>query len=452
MAAQQIFDVRDVAGEAAAPSRQEQEKTAIDVNRHSQEEQAAAAAVVDAAQAEAVAAQAAAEGGVLPTQAPLQGIGEIAQAPAPAPAPAATETTAAAAPATPAAEAAGLSPWAIGGIAALGVGGVAAVASGGSDNAAPVAAPAPAPVPVPVPAPPPPPPANVAPTSADKAIATDADGQTALSAASFAFNGPEAGDTLKSVTIGTITPTVVESATLQLDEASGHAYQFVAGATPVSWAIANQAAIDAGGHLLVIDSAAELALIRDSFAGATANGLGSPTGQNGTWIGLAQDGAATTPTDGWNWVPVAGAAVVPFPGNAPTWNTGEPNDSDGVENGEDQWAALYQGTGPADTQLIYDWDNTGLPNYIIEFESALTLNGAAVASGQVIDAAQLGNLSWNSVFNDGGTVAFNVTDSGQPNLTSTSSNTLTFNNPVSDAGPSQSLSAMIDDPNQNVLA
>lgn len=147
MAAQQLIDVRDVVGEAAAPSRQEQGKTAIDGNRHPQEDQAAAAAIVDAAQA-------AAEGGVLPTQAPLQGIGEIAQAPAPAPA--AAETTAAATPATPAAEAGGLSPWAIGGIAALGVGGVAAVAGGGSDNAAPVAAPAPVPVPVP----PPPPPAD----------------------------------------------------------------------------------------------------------------------------------------------------------------------------------------------------------------------------------------------------------------------------------------------------
>lgn len=123
-----------------------------------------------------------------------------------------------------------------------------------------------------------------------------------------------------------------------------------------------------------------------------------------------------------------------------------------MENGEDQWAALYQGTSPSDTKLIYDWDNTGLPNYIIEFESALTLNGAAVASGRVIDAAQLGNLSWNSVFNTGGTVTFNVTDSGQPNLTSASSNTLTFTNPVADAGSGQSLSAMIDDPNQNVLA
>jgi hypothetical protein len=445
MVAQTKVDIRSAAAKTAAADKQGPQDEVVVDNKDLLQDQAAAAAVVDAGQSDAVAVQVTAEAGILPTDAPLQSIGEIAQAPAPT----TTDTTTPATTPAPAAEAeaaTALSPWAIGGIALVGIGAVAAAANSGDDDN-PVAAP-----------PPPPggnePPANVAPTSTDQAIVADADGQTALSSASFLFNGPEADQTLASVTIASVAPNVTESATLQFDEATGHAYQFVAG-PGISWADANAAAIAAGGHLLVIDSTAELELVRDSFATATAAGLGGSTGADGTWIGLTQAAGSATLTDGWAWTSVTGveAGGAAFPGAGSTWNAGEPNDSDDNEDGQDQWGAIYQGGSPTDTALIYDWDNSNLPNYIIEFESALTLNGNAVAPGQVVAAADLGGLTWNSVFNDGGTVTYNVTDSGTPNLTSAAPNTLTFTNPVTfDGGASQSISAMIEDQHLTGLA
>jgi hypothetical protein len=291
------------------------------------------------------------------------------------------------------------------------------------------------------------------PTSADANGTTDVDGVTALSAANFAFSGPEATDTLAAVNIATVTPTVTESATLLFDDATGHAYQFVAAPAAVSWADANAAATAAGGHLLVINSAEELGMIRDGFATATAAGLGDSSGTNGTWIGLSQAAGAAAPGDGWSWVsnlgvPNGGPAVAGTPDAG--WNTGEPNDTDGAESGQDDWGALYQGTSPTDTALMYDWDASGLPNYIIEFESALTLNGEAVAPGTTVAADQLAGLSGNSLFNTGGTVTYTVTDSA--GLTSEAPNTLTFGPAVTDSGPSQSISMLVEDPHLTSLA
>lgn len=420
----------------------------VDDRQPTEDQVAAAAAATDAEQPAAV--EVVAEAGILPTEAPIQSIGEVAQAPAPA-----TTTTPTPAPA----DAGGTTeynPWLVGGAAVLGIGAIAAVANDDDDdNPAPPPAgeePPPAPPPGGEEPPPPPPPANVAPTSENTDVPLTAP-QTPLSADLFPFSGPEPTDTLAAVTIASVTPTVAESPTLIYDEISGHAYQFVSGPT-ISWADANAAAVAAGGHLLVIDSAEELALIRDGFATATPSGLGGPLGSDGTWIGLSQAAGQTGVGDGWSWISNQGApnAGLPFSGTDAFWNTGEPNDANDVEDGQDDWGAIYQGLDPTDTKLIFDWDATGLPNYIIEYESALTLNGDAVPLNTPITVDQLGSVTWNSVFNSGGALTFTVTDSA--GLTSAEAYTMTFSPVVTSADPGSSLSvaSLVEDQHLNVLA
>ena len=391
--------------------------------------------------------------GIAPTMAPLPpSIGEVAQA---ATTQASDTSSVASAPAIEGATA--ISPWMVGGAALFGIGGIAAIAH--DDNrASPVAAePPPAPPigsgPVAVP------PENAPPIGADKDISLESDGTTALDTTTFGFSGPEVTDTLKSVKIEAITTTNLSTAIL--DETSGHGYQFVSGAAGVTWQEAHAAANAAGGHLLVIDSDAEIALVRDAFSDAAPNGLGDPSGATGSWIGLSQEMVFDLfgMGEGWKWVSTTGveAGGADFPGSAPLWNAGEPNDiGDGHEHNTDQFAAIFQGDSADDTRLIYDYRGT-LPNYIVEYESVpapLTLAGNAVLPGQVIDAADLDSLSWNSVFNNGGTVTFTVTDSADQE--SIASNRLTFA-PAAEAsgidlGAGQSVSSLVDDQHLYLLA
>jgi len=130
----------------------------------------------------------------------------------------------------------------------------------------------------------------------------------------------------------------------------------------------------------VIDSAAELVLVRDSFA------LGD-FGTTGAWIGLSQDPAAAQVDAGWSWISLAGVerGGPAFSNASPIWqywNQGEPNDTNDDESDHaDQWGAIFAGEDqPGDMNLIYDWDANGLSSYIIEYEGALTLDGVAVGS------------------------------------------------------------------------
>ena len=134
MVAQTKADVRSIADKPAAAGNKGVQKAAVIGGEELLDEQVAAAAVIDAEQADAVAAQVVADAGILPTDAPMQSIGEMAQAPAPT----TTDTTSSATTPPPAAEAAaGLSPWAIGGIALLGVGAVAAIANDDDNDSPP---------------------------------------------------------------------------------------------------------------------------------------------------------------------------------------------------------------------------------------------------------------------------------------------------------------------------
>lgn len=439
--------LRGVPGKAvAAGAIDARERAPVD-SRELLHDQAAAAAVVDAGQAEAVAAQAAADGGLLPTEAPLQGIGEMAQAPAPA-APETTPPTATTPPPV-AEEAAPVSPWVIGGGALLGVGALVALANSDDDNDNP--APPPAEVPPPVEVPPPAPPANVAPTSgATVPVVTEVDGTTSLSPANFPFADTDAGDTLTTVRITGITPTPVDltaNPALQVDPVSNHGYELVS--ADVTWEQARDLAVARGGYLAVLDTPAEMAQVNDWYLLSA-----DASGTTGTWIGASQAADAATPDAGWSWINNTPLAADPA---SALWNNlapfEEPNDGAGTgETGLENFAAIYEGSG---SNLIYD-AGTGITatqsGFLIEYDTAavspLTLNGAAVTTGQVIAADQLANLSWNSVFNTGGTVTFQV---GDNDGAYSADNTLTFTNPpaVTVTPPT---TIAIEDQHLNVLA
>ncbi|MBA3477694.1 MAG: C-type lectin domain-containing protein [Lautropia sp.] len=458
MVAQTKADVRSAADKPVASGKKGVQQAGFVDGKETLDDQAAAAAVVDADQAEAVAAQVVADGGIMPTEAPTQSIGEIAQATSPTTTDTTTTDTTSTTTAPPVEGAsAGLSPWAIGGIALLGVGAIAAVASSGGDNDTPVAAAPPPSVPPPGPAPGPAP-ANVAPTSANSTVPAEADGTTALSASNFPFTDANAGDALTTVRIGAITSTPVETVTnpaLAVDTTSGHGYELVAGVA--TWEQANAAAIARGGYLAVLDTATEMAFVNANFSG-----LGPDTGDGGAWVGLRQAADAATPGAGWTWVD--GTAL---PGDSPLWSDafggslpGDFRDEPftaGLENHEADFGGIYEGTSDTDTALLFDrgagtgHPNAGtdtLPQYLIEYNttSALTLNGAAVAAGQTIAVADLAALTWNTVFNTGGTVAFAVGD--KAGAYSTPENTLTITPPAA----ATSVATMIDDQHINVLA
>ena len=220
--------------------------------------------------------------------------------------------------------------------------------------------------------------------------------------------------------------------------------------TAATWAEAQAAAEAKGGYLAVLDSAGEITAVKgafaaDSFDSTVGDGyVGS--GNDGTWVGLSQ--AAGQPADaggiltGWTW-----ADGTTLAGDSPLWNAGEPNDdSNPVESGGDDFGAIYNGVDAADTAILYDFGTSAstLPRYLIEYDTPLTgTGGAPVEVGQTIAAADLANLSWNSVFNDGGSFSYTVNASGGPAQTATY--TVNFAEPVSTSGPSLTVSSLIDD-------
>jgi hypothetical protein len=382
-----------------------------------------------------------------------------------APAPTTTDTTTAATTPPPVAEeTAPMSPWAIGGVALLGVGAIAAVANDDDDdNNEPVEEPPPAPppaVPPPVEVPPPTPPANTAPTSSDPApVVAEADGRTALAAANFPF--VDAQDAaLTSVKIGAITATPVALAPggpLQIDAATGHGYELVSNS--LTWNEAQAFAATKGGYLAVLDTPAEMLFINTNY-----DGLGGPTGEDGTWVGASQAAGSVGVADGWTWnvgVPVATVPGTPIPAESELWNDafgGLPLDNGDGENGSAQFGAIYDGTSQTDTKLLYDQGTAtdSLPKFLIEYDAAaspLKLGNVAVTEGQVIAADQLANLTWNSVFTEAGSVKFSVGDSA--GAFSTPENTLTFAAapaPAVTFDAAQSVSTLIDDQHLSVLA
>lgn len=88
-----------------------------------------------------------------------------------------------------------------------------------------------------------------------------------------------------------------------------------------------------GTHLAVIDSVGEAAALRqfvDGTSGLPSNGLGEFV-----WIGVAQ--RANQVSVGSGWISANGAT---FP--AQFWESGEPNDGFGTEDGEEEYGAIWR--------------------------------------------------------------------------------------------------------------
>jgi hypothetical protein len=277
----------------------------------------------------------------------------------------------------------------------------------------------------------------------------DACGATPLTAASFPFADVDAGDSLSKVKIDVIAlKPGGNPAALQFDPVTGHGYELVTASG--TWADANAAVAAAarGGYLAVLDTPQEMQQVNDWF------NLGAATGSNGTWIGAQQAADSASPGAGWSWVngtPLDASAA------SPLWNNqggaAEPNDADGTENNQENFGAIFEGTG---TNLIYDAGATGSTEiqtaYLIEYDGALTTSGGTVVTpGMELSAADLaGGLTWNSVFNGGGTLTFAVADSqGAYSAPAT----LEIGPPAVAAAPSsQSLTSLVEDQHLSSLA
>jgi len=451
MVAQTKADVRSAADKPVPSGKKGVQQAVLVEGKELLDDQAVAAAVVDAEQADAVAVQVAADGGIMPTEAPTQSIGEVAQVTTPTTTDTTTTTTTA-----PAVEEAApaMSPWAIGGIALLGVGAIALAVNDDDDDDRPSD---------PGEDPPPPVPGNVAPTSTSSVLVADPSDATALSEANFPF-ADTPGDTLSKVRITGITPATIEAAdpATAIDPAAGgHGYELITVDAGITWADAQAAAAARGGYLAVLDTEAEMLFIQQQYEGLGDGAIPA----DGTWVGARQAADQTSPSAGWTWVDGANSEL---PATSPLWNSFpgvqlplDDGDNDETDH-EAQYAAIFDGLGasegagrdPAtDTKLLYDigTDTTTLDKYLIEYNTpnvALTLDGAPVAAGTEVAVGDLGKLSWNSVFNTGGTISYAVAD--DEGLYSTTDSTLT----ITAAAPvgQSSIGTMIDDQHLNVLA
>jgi hypothetical protein len=96
---------------------------------------------------------------------------------------------------------------------------------------------------------------------------------------------------------------------------------FVTCDTTLTWAEAQDLCLAWGGNLARTDTAADLTCLANDI--------------NDAWIGLVQDAAATTAA-GWRWTHGG-----PFGFTA--WSAGEPDDSNGIEDGEEQCGLFSAG-------------------------------------------------------------------------------------------------------------
>jgi hypothetical protein len=107
---------------------------------------------------------------------------------------------------------------------------------------------------------------------------------------------------------------------------SASRYRLIAAGHP-AWTQSDACAADLAGatHLVVLDSQNELDRVVALVAAAT-----NPV--NSIWVGAVQQATAIQPLDGWLWFdgsPVTGG-----------WGGVEPNDRDGRENQEEQFARI----------------------------------------------------------------------------------------------------------------
>lgn len=123
---------------------------------------------------------------------------------------------------------------------------------------------------------------------------------------------------------------------------SGSRYRLIPDGAP-AWMQSDACAADLAGatHLVVLESTAEL-----HGAAALVAAPPAPLAGNAIWVGAVQQTTATLPAAEWLWLD--GSAVTGFGGI-------EPNDRDGRENQEEQFARIEKGK-------LYLQDSAGTSN------------------------------------------------------------------------------------------
>ena len=165
-----------------------------------------------------------------------------------------------------------------------------------------------------------------------------------------------------------------QAAPVQWVAGNGHWYEAVHVAGGITWASAQNAAVQAGGYLATIHSDAENAFV---FNLAAANdNLWYLDGYNngiGPWLGGYQPPGSVEPAGGWTW------DITGEPWTYAHWSGGEPNNMNGVED-----RAHFFGAQTLKGSVWNDIRNgTAIHGYILEIPepasaTLLLLAGVAV--------------------------------------------------------------------------
>jgi hypothetical protein len=164
------------------------------------------------------------------------------------------------------------------------------------------------------------------------------------------------------------------------DGGNGHSYDVIAVADGISWTGAQDAAIEQGGHLATIGSKEENAFV---FKVVDDEKFWRNDGYNnyGPWLGGFQEKEAEKPIDGWSWVNKEEWSY-------DNWNDGEPNDSDGTEDRQEDYLHFFA-LGSLDRQAQWN-DSPGesgnLMAYVIEWTPEGEEASAATQSGDENDS------------------------------------------------------------------
>lgn len=318
---------------------------------------------------------------------------------------------------------AGMSPWLIGGLAVLGVGAIAAAAdSGGSSSSTPVAQNPPAAQP-PAAQPPAAEPPAAQPPAGSPPVAVDEHAPTGMVAVTT-YDKPDTTTPVTGVylldTNGNGRVDAGERVVFFSSTASGgtgHYYELVHSSTALNWADASAAADTRGGSLLVIDTDAEAAFVRQAFsyeptvASTYNNGTqsvdypddydidpripaygGLPVdqfaGSHGAWVGL------TGGTTGYSWANSDGSstalsntsALWIVHDNGPASDTPSPEQRGAIVGGNNNTTAA----GAATTQILFGMDETSTLNYyVVEYASIQEVNSSMNAPASGINLASV---------------------------------------------------------------
>ena len=210
-----------------------------------------------------------------------------------------------------------------------------------------------------------------------------------------------------------------------INDATGHVFE-VYRANGISWADAadcadNITTTGATGHLATITSSSENQWVIDSLLipSLTASvEVPSPLTQSQVWVGGVQDASATGVGDGWRWVnsegPFSGTNNNPAMPGYTNWAGSEPNDGNGVENGQENH--LTVGRYPGN---YYVWNDEGaapgsIGGFIVEYDVPRTAQCTVGVNCETIDGQTL--VFPTGSYTTGDTIKFTAYEFNDPRV------------------------------------